>query len=128
MEDNGNIEVFVRVLDKEGAEIFDPESRQLTAEDFFMYMQLEEILRMFERRMIGYFLAGKATEERKDRKKRIWELIRNIPGLPNTEQLSAIPEEDERWMLTLSMTGECSNDFLQCFNRRCVNGVCQRIS
>ncbi|MEW6126298.1 MAG: hypothetical protein AB1757_04475 [Acidobacteriota bacterium] len=98
----------INVLSKNAKAHAEIVERDFYAEDFRTFLVLREVLDIFQRRMIDYYLAGETVEERNARAA---EIEKGISAIPN-----------EIWMI----------DQLQCHDdgdcpdgQRCLDGVCQ---
>lgn len=104
LEKTFSINVFNK-NSKEHAEIV---KRDFYADEFKTFLVLREILDVFQRRMIEYYLAGETVEERTARAAEIEKEISQIPN--------------EVWRVELL---KCSDDSQCSGGQKCINGTCQ---
>jgi hypothetical protein len=105
----------INVLAKNSKEHLEVVKRDFYAEDFKTFLVLREVLDIFQRRMIEYYLAGETVEERNARAAEIQEGINQIPN--------------EVWMIDqrqCSEDGDCPTG-LKCINGNCQEGMEERV-
>jgi Cys-rich repeat protein len=98
----------INVLTKNSREHAEIVERDFYADDFRTFLVLREILDIFQRRMIEYYLAGETVEERNARAA---EINNSISSIPN-----------EAWMIAQR---QCSEDGDCPGGEKCINGTCQ---
>ena len=98
----------IKVLNKNSKDHIEVVERDFYADDFKTFLVLREVLDIFQRSMIEYYLAGETIEERNARSAEIQKGISQIPN--------------EAWMISqrqCTEDGDCSG------GQKCINGTCQ---
>ncbi len=98
----------INVLTQDSKEHVEVVERDFYTDDFKTFLVLREVLDIFQRRMIEYYLAGETLEERKARATEIQQGISTIPN--------------EVWMIAQR---QCSDDGDCSGGQKCINGTCQ---
>jgi hypothetical protein len=98
----------INVLTKNSRAHAEIVERDFYADDFKTFLVLREVLDVFQRRMIDYYLAGETVEEREARAAQIEQGISQIPN--------------EVWRIDQL---KCSDDDQCPSGQKCIGGICQ---